>query len=173
MIIMDVFEAIKTRRSIRNYKKRRIGKKKLKKVLEAARLAPSAKNYQPWIFILVSDSKVREKLRLAYDKDWFISAPVIIVACAIPEKAWIRRDGEEYWKVDIAIAMQNLVLAAWEEGLGTCWIADFSEDDAKRILRIPEDMRVVAMTSLGYPAFTKGPVKNRFPLEEVVRYEKW
>jgi len=170
---MDVFEAIRTRRSIRSYEKRPVEKEKLLKVLEAARLSPSATNSQPWSFIVVTDPEVKESLRSAYDRDWFISAPVIIVACAFPEKAWVRRDGEEFWKVDISIAMQDLILAAWAEGLGTCWIGAFREEEAKRVLGIPENVRVVAMTPLGYPAEVKGPVTNRKPLEEIVHYNRW
>ena len=102
---MDVFEAIKTRRSIRKYQNKPVEQEKLSKVLEAARLSPSAANRQPWRFIVVTDPEVKEKLRAAYNRDWFISAPVIIVGCALPHKAWVRSDGEEYWKVDLAIAM--------------------------------------------------------------------
>lgn len=147
------------------------------RVLEAARLAPSAANRQPWSFIVVTDPKVKESLRSAYDKDWFISAPVIIVACAFPERAWVRRDGlvrrEKYWKVDVAIAIQNLVLAAWAEGLGTCWIGAFREKEVKRVLGIPPNVRVVAMTPLGYPTEEKGSITDRKPLEEIVHYDRW
>lgn len=170
---MDVSEAIQTRRSIRRYQIKKIETEKILKVLEAARLAPSAANRQPWSFIVVTDAKTRETLRAAYDRDWFVSAPVIIIACAIPEKAWVRRDGEEYWKVDVAIAMQNLILAAWEAGLGTCWIGAFKEEEARGVLGIPPNVRIVAMTPLGYPAEQKGPVADRKPLEEVVHYDRW
>jgi nitroreductase len=122
---------------------------------------------------VVTDPKVKESLRPAYSKEWFISAPVIVVACASPEKAWVRQDSEEFWKVDISIAMQDLILAAWEEGLGTCWIGAFNESKAKRALGIPENVRVVAMTPLGYPAEKKGPVTDRKPLEEIVHYNRW
>jgi len=143
------------------------------RVLEAARLAPSAANRQPWSFIVVTDAKMRESLKSAYSPDWFISAPVVIVACTFPEKAWVRRDGEEYWKVDISIAMQNLILAAWEEGLGTCWIGAFNEKEAKSALGIPANVRVVAMTPLGYPAEHKGAVTDRKSLEEIVHCDRW
>jgi len=170
---MDVFEAIRTRRSIRRYEKKPVEKEKLLKILEAARLAPSAVNFQPWSFIVVTDPKVKENLKAAYNQDWFISAPVIIVACAFPERAWVRRDGEEYWKVDVAIAMQTLILAAWNEGLGTCWIGAFREEETKKALGIPPNVRVIAMTPLGYPAEQKGPVSNRKPLEEITHYDRW
>jgi len=170
---MNVHEAIRTRRSIRRYENRPIEKEKLLTVLEAARLAPSAANRQPWSFIVVTDPKARESLRSAYGQDWFVNAPAIIVACASPEKAWVRRDGEEYWKVDITIALQSLILAAWEEGLGTCWIGAFREEEVKKALGIPMNARVVAMTPLGYPAEKKGPVTDRRPLEEIIHYDRW
>ncbi len=173
VIQMNVLEAISRRRSIRQYKKEPIEEEKLKRVLEAARLAPSAENRQPWRFIVVNDPIVKERLRASYDNDWFVSAPVIIVACAAPDEAWVRRDGEKYWKVDVAIAMQNLILAATEEGLGTCWIGAFNEKEAKRALGIPKGVRVVAMTPLGYPAEEEGPVSLRRPLDEIVRYNHW
>jgi nitroreductase len=150
---VDVFEAIRTRRSIRKYKDKPVEKEKLLKIIEAARLAPSTLNRQPWSFVVVTDSKVKEKLRSACNQNWF--APAIIVECAFPEKAWVRDDGEEYWKLDVAVAVQNLVLAAWEEGLGI------------------EEARVLVMTALGYPAEKKGPVSNRKPLKEIVHYDHW
>lgn len=170
---MDVFEAIATRRSIRSYENRPVEKEKLLKVLEAARLSPSATNSQPWSFVVVTDPEVKESLRSSYSRDWFVSAPVIVVACALLDEAWVRHDGEEYWKVDVTIAMQDLILAAWEEALGTCWIGAFSEEEAKRALGIPENVRVVAMTPLGYPAEEKGPVSDRKQLEEIVHYNCW
>ena len=170
---MNVFDAIRKRRSIRKYKETGVEQEKLNTVLEAARLAPSATNKQPWAFIVVTDPHVKEQLRSSYDEEWFIKAPVIIVACAVPKKAWRRMDGEEYWKVDIAIALQNLVLTATELGLGTCWIAAFNEEAAKKVLRIPEHVRVVAMTPLGYPDEEKGPVTGRKPLNSIVHYNQW
>lgn len=173
VIQMEVSEAIRTRRSIRNYEDHPVENEKLLNVLEAARLSPSATNAQPWSFIVVTDPEVKEKLRCSYERDWFVSAPVIIVACALPDESWVRHDGEEYWKVDVSIAMQDLILAAWEEGLGTCWIGAFNEEEAKRALGIPEHVRVVAMTPLGYPAEEKGPVTDRKTLEEIVHYDRW
>lgn len=170
---MGVFEAIKKRRSIRKYSEKLIEKEKLNRVLEAARLAPSAVNRQPWHFIVVADPTKKEGLRAAYDREWFVKAPVIIVACVDPEEAWRRMDGEEYWKVDLAIVMQNLVLASTELGLGTCWIGAFNEDAAKKALGIPKNVRVIAMTPLGYPAEKKGPVTDRKPLADIIHYDKW
>lgn len=170
---MSILDVLKRRRSIRKYQTKPIEKDKLLKLLEAARLGPSAANMQPCQFIVVTAKEMREKLRASYKNDWFVNAPVIIVGCAKPKEAWRRRDKEEYWKVDVAIAMQNLILAAAEAGLGTCWIAAFDEKSAKKALDIPKDVRVVAMTPLGYPDEEKGLITDRKPLENIVHYDKW
>jgi len=170
---LDVFEAIRFRRSIRRYKPKEVEKEKLMHILEAGRLAPSVANRQPWHFIVIKNPEIKERLRESYPKDWFVSAPVIIVACADPSKAQVRADGEEYWKVDVAIALQNMVLCAKEEGLGTCWVINFNEKATKEILGIPSDIRVVAMTPLGYPDEVKGEVNDRKPLEEILHFEHW
>jgi len=150
-----------------------VEKEKLNRVLEAGRLAPSASNKQPWRFIVVTDDKVKEKLRAAYNKEWFVSAPVIIIGCAVPEEAWVRKDGQEYWMVDVAIALQNMILAATELGLGTCWIADFHEKAVQKALKLPSNIRVVAMTPLGHPVKERRPARKRKPLTEIVHHEQW
>jgi len=173
---MGVFETIQKRRSIRKYQNLPVEKEKIFKVLEAARLAPSATNAQPCHFIVVTEPAIRESLRCAYNRDWFLSAPVIIVVCANPKEAWRRRDGEEYWKVDGAIAMQNLVLTATELGLATCWVANFEkngEKEIKKALNLPKDLKVIAMTPLGYPDEEKGPITERKTFETIVHTEKW
>ena len=168
---MEIFEAIKRRRSIRKYEQKVVEKEKLSKVLEAARLAPSAMNRQPYAFVVTSDNETIEKISSACNQEW--DAPTIIVVCAFPEEAWVRDDGEEYWKADAAIAMNNMSLQECAEGLGTCWIAAFKEEKIKDILGIGPEARVVAMTPLGYPAEKKGPVTNRKTIDELVHYERW
>jgi nitroreductase len=170
---LDVFEAVRTRRSIRKYKDKPVEKEKLIKILEAARLSPSANNDQPWHFIAVTNEVVRMRLLPAYNRDWFVEAPVIIVACALPSESWSRQDGEEYWKVDAAIAMQSMVLVAHELGLGTCWVAAFKEDKVKEALGIPDEARVIAMTPVGYPAEKKGNVTERKPAERIIHFDHW
>ncbi|MCW4048014.1 MAG: nitroreductase family protein [Candidatus Bathyarchaeota archaeon] len=170
---MDILELLAKRRSIRRYQTKPVEKEKIIRVLEAARLGPSAANMQPCYFVVVTEKGVRESLKASYNADWFVQAPVIIVGCANPKEAWRRRDGEEYWKVDLAIAMQNLILAAAELGLGTCWIANFDEKAAKRALNVPKEIRVVAMTPLGYPDEEKGLVTDRKPLDKLIHYERW
>jgi nitroreductase len=170
---LSILELLKKRRSIRKYKTKPVENDKVLEILEAARLGPSAANRQPCQFIVVTDEKVRESLKASYNQEWFTSAPVIIVGCVTPTDSWRRKDKAEYWKVDAAIAIQNLILVATEEGLGTCWIAAFNEKATKKVLNIPKNIRVVAMTPLGYPDEEKGPVSDRKPLESLVHYNKW
>ncbi len=148
---MKVFDAICLRRSIRKYKSDPVEKGKLERILEAGRLSPSAVNKQPWHFIVVRDPSVRESLRASYGQSWFVNAPLIIVVCADPSSAWVRRDGEEFWKVDAAIALQDMILCATEEGLGTCWIGAFNENAIREMLKIPSHLKVIALLALGYP----------------------
>lgn len=170
---MDILELLAKRRSIRRYQAKPVEKEKIIRVLEAARLGPSAANMQPCYFVAVTEKGARENLKASYNADWFVQAPVIIVGCVNPKEAWRRKDGEEYWKVDLAIAMQNLILSATELGLGTCWIANFDEKAAKKALNIPKEIRVVAMTPLGYPDEEKGLVNDRKPLDKLIHYDKW
>jgi nitroreductase len=168
---LDVFEAIKRRRSIRKFEQKVVEKEKLMKVLEAARLAPSAMNRQPYAFVVTSENETIKKISSACNQEW--DAPTIIVVCAFPKEAWVRDDGEAYWKVDAAFAMTTLSLQACAENLGTCWIAAFKEEEIKEILGIINEARVVAMTPLGYPAEKRGPITNRKSIDELVHYEKW
>jgi len=169
---MEFYEVVRKRSSIRKYKDRPVEEEKLRRILEAARLAPSAANRQPWHFIVVRDPKVKEELKAAYGREWFYTAPVIICACGDPSSAWVRSDGKSYLDVDVAIAMEHLILAAAAEGLGTCWIGAFDEEAVKKALGIPEGISVIALTPLGYPAEEKGE-KVRKSTEDIVHYERW
>ncbi|MBM4048283.1 MAG: nitroreductase [Planctomycetes bacterium] len=149
---MDFYEVIKTRHSVRGFKPDAVETAKLDRVLEAARIAPSAANRQPWQFIVVKSKQVREQLKEAYPQQWFYTAPLIICACAKPDEAWKRGDGKNYVDVDVTIAMDHLILAATAEGLGTCWIGAFKTEAVKRVLNLPAGVEPLAMTPLGYPA---------------------
>ncbi|MCW4022707.1 MAG: nitroreductase family protein [archaeon] len=168
---MELFDAIKNRRSIRKYQDTAVEKEKIMKVLEAARLAQSAANRQPYGFVVITDKKTIKKISSATYQEWV--APVMIVLCANPKESWVRKDKEEFWKVDAGLTMQNLSLAAYAEGLGTCWIAAFDEEKTKSILGIKNPIHVVTMTPLGYPDEKKGPITERKSIEELIHYEKW
>jgi nitroreductase len=171
---MNVSDLLKKRRSIRKYQNKPVEEEKINTILEAARLSPSANNQQPCSFIVITKPEIRESLKAAYRADWFLQAPVIIIGCVNPSEAWRKgMFGEEYWKVDLAIAMQDIILAATEFGLGTCWIANFDENQIKKALNIPKEIRVVAMTPIGYPDEEKSPVTERKPLTNIIHYQKW
>lgn len=163
---MDVFDAIRERRSIRSYQEKPVEKEKLDKLLEAARLAPSAKNRQEWRFIVVREKEIREKLVDACKGQRFIrEAPVVIVGLADPSVS-------RWYKVDLGIAMEHIALEAVELGLGTCWIGAFYQDKVKEILDIPEDKEVVALLTVGYPK-EEGIKTPRKSLDEIVCYERY
>lgn len=169
---MDVHQAIKIRRSVREYKPEPVPEEKLKKVLEVARLAPSAHNDQPWKFVVVKDSEKRKELAQAANNQSFIGeAPVVIVAVALEPDHIMSCDVPAY-AVNLAIAVDHMTLAAAEEGLGTCWIGAFNQEEVKKVLKIPEKYKVVTLFPLGFPADKPGP-KRRKNLEEIVSYESF
>ena len=168
---MDIFEILQNRRSIRKYLTKNVEKNKLNKILELASLSPSAMNLQPYAFIVISEKSIIKEISLACNQEW--KAPIIIAVCAFPDRAWKRDDGEEYWKADAAVAMDNISLVAYALGLGTCWIAAFQEEKIKDILQIDPNVRVFALTPVGYPDEKKGPVIKRKSIEDLVHYEKW
>lgn len=169
---MDVLTALRERRSIRSYLNTPIEEDKLLKVLEAARISPSAKNRQEWKFIIIRDEEIKQRLLPAVKgRKFVVEAPVIIAACAT-ESSFIMPCGQYGYTVDLSIAMSYMMLEAQELGLGTCWLGGFYEDMVKEILRIPDDVRVVAITPLGYPA-EKPNAKSRKSLEEIVCYDKY
>ena len=168
---VSVMTAIKMRRSIRHYKDKPVEREKLKKVLEAGRLAPSAGNMQEWKFIVVSDKNTREKLAMAAHSRFVGEAPLVIVACATITDC-VLESGQLAYPMDVAIAVDHMTLKAVEEGLGTCWVGDFDERKVKEALNIPDDVRVVTLLTLGYPKYVPGPRKRK-KLEEIVAYEKW
>ena len=169
---MSFLELAMKRYSVRAYKPDTVGDDKLEQVLEAARLAPTASNRQPLMFIVVRTAGRESELRRIYNSDWFVQAPVIICACGTPNQAWVRKDGKSYCDVDVTIAMDHLILAAADLELGTCWIAAFDPSAARDVLGLPDDVDPIVVTPLGYPADNPKP-KNRRPLSELVRYERW
>ncbi len=169
---MDFFELVQKRYSVRAYKPDPVEEDKLGQVIEAARLAPTAANHQPFQIIVIHTAGREAELRRIYGKSWFAQAPLLIAICAIPAQGWVRRDGKNYADVDVTLAMDHLILAAANLGLGTCWVAAFDPAAAREVLRLPADAEPIAFTPLGYPADQPRP-KERKPLSELVRYEHW
>lgn len=169
-----LMELIETRRSIRSYKDQEIEEDKLNYVLQAFRKAPSAKNLQPWKLVVIKNKKILKDIAIACNNQTFMEeAPMIIAACAKEEEAYGTMGGYmNSYPIDIAIALEHLILAATEKGLGTCWIGAFKEQLIKDILGVPENVRVVALTPLGYPA-REASIRGRKPLTEIISYDKY
>ena len=168
---MTVFQAINSRRSIRKYKDKKVGEDKLERILEAARLSPSARNLQTWKFIVVREEETRKKLVEAINQPFVGQAPVILVNVAT-ETEGIMRCGEARYTVDLSIATAYMILQAQEEGLGTCWLGSFDQEKVKEILSIPKEMKVVSISPLGYP--DEAPdMRPRKEFEEVVSFDKF
>ena len=171
---MEYTDLISNRESIRNYDPDRpLSKEVLEKILDAGRLAPSACNIQPWKFLVISSPGMLEKVRPCYHREWFREAPYILVVAGFKEQAWKRSsDGYNSIETDLAIAMTHLILAAENEGIGTCWIANFNTGMLSEALNLTEDQIVFCITPLGYQraGFKKSGNKKRKSLEELVEF---
>jgi nitroreductase len=149
---MELFNVVEKRYSVRSYCSDPVEPEKLRQILEAARLAPTACNRQAFKVIVVKTEGRREELQRIYRQDWFAAAPYVLGVCSIPEKGWVRgQDQQSYAMVDAAIVMDHLVLAATALGLGTCWIAAFDPRAAREILSLDDSWEPVVFTPLGYP----------------------
>jgi nitroreductase len=169
---MDVFQTMAARYSVRAYKTDAVEDDKLAQVLEAARLAPTASNRQPFRLIVARTAGREEELRRVYSRPWFTAPPLVLAVVAVPAEAWRRMDGKPYDEVDATIAMDHVVLAATALGLGTCWVAAFDPAAAREVLGLPDDVEPIAFTPLGYAADAPGQKKRR-PLGELVKYDRW
>lgn len=170
---MEFRDLITSRYSVRAYRPDAVEDEKLQTILEAARLAPTAANRQPFQLIVIHTAGRESELRKIYHRDWFVQAPLIICACGVPSQGWVRSDDKRrYLDVDVAIVMDHLILAAANQGLGTCWIAAFNASAAREIMQLPDEVEPLIFTPLGYPADQWKP-KERKPIQDLVRYECW
>ena len=170
---MTVHDVIRIRKSVRSWEDRPVARETLERVLEAARLAPSARNDQEWRFVVVTDEATRKQLAEAAKNQTFVGqAPVVIVACAETDRRTMSC-GHLAFLIDTAIAIDHITLAAVEEGLGTCWIGAFDPARIRSILGIPASVEVVELLPLGYPKDHAPVQKSRLPFGEIVRWERW
>jgi nitroreductase len=171
---MEYTELINRRESIRNYNPvRTVPKEILERILDAGRMAPSACNYQPWKFLLISSSELLEKVKASYNRDWFKKAPHILVIIGYRDRAWKRSyDGYNSIETDVAIAMTHIILAAENEGVGTCWIEAYDPVLLRKALNREENQIIFGITPLGYPGvgFKKSMVKKRKSLKDIVEF---
>lgn len=165
---MGFQELVKARYSARAYDPTPVDDDALARILEAVRLAPTAANRQAFRVVVLATEGREDELRRVYDRGWFIQAPLVLAVCAVPAEGWVRAaDGWSAAGVDATIAMTHLILAAAEEGLGTCWVAAFDPAAAREVLGLPEDVVPWAFTPLGHPADSPAP-KVRRPLTDLV-----
>lgn len=170
---MNFIDIVKKRCSVREYSSKPVEKEKLENVLEAARLAPSACNLQPWRFYVIQDTEMLKKIQSCYGREWLQTAPAVIAIVGNHEVSWKRKlyDNKDHCDIDIAITTEHLILAAAEAGLGTCWICNFDAARCKELLQLSDSEEVIALTPIGYPAkenVWETTVKSRKKMEEVV-----
>jgi nitroreductase len=170
---VDTYEAIRVRKSVRSYLDTAVPHDVLDRVLDAARRAPSARNGQEWRFVVVRDAAKRQRIAVEAARQPFIATAPIILACCAVTDGRLMRCGQAAYPIDVAIAMDHLSLAAAAEGLGTCWIGSFDERMVKTMLAIPDEVRIVQLMPLGYPADPSRVEKSRLSLADIVRYEAW
>jgi len=170
---MNLQEIARHRFSCRKYKAQPIEKDKLEYVLNAGRIAPSAKNQQPWRFYVVQDEAILEQIKSCYRRDWINHLGTIIVAVGDHRKAWRRADGKGHADVDLAIAIDHMTLAATEQSLATCWICMFDAMKCAQILKLEEGQEAIALLPIGYPETETNPdrhLKLRKPLDEIITW---
>ena len=168
---MTIIEVIRKRYSCRTYEDKPIEQEKLDTILEAARQAPSAKNLQDWRFVLVRDKEKRSRIAATTNRPQvFEKAGVMIVACSTSD--YVMACGQAAGPIDVAIALEHISLAATELGLGTCWIGSFETEKVREILNIPQDVAIIELMTLGYPA-EGGRQSGREPIENIVCYDQW
>lgn len=157
--------------SVRSYNSAPVEKEKIEYVMECVRRAPSAVNRQPWQFIVLETAEARQLVYPSYDREWFRTAPVVVVCCADHAASWHRRsDGKDHADIDVAIATEHLCLAAAEQGLGTCWVCNFDAPAVQKALSLPPTLEAVALIPMGYPSPTAAPTTDRRPLTDIVSY---
>lgn len=173
---MEFIELAKKRYSCRNYSSEKVDVELIISLIEAARIAPSAANVQPWHFVVVTEKEILEQLYSVYKRDWLKTAPVIIVACGDHQRSWKRFDGKDHCDIDIAIAVDHITLKAAELGLATCWVCNFDKNLCSQILNLPPHIEPIVLLPVGYPA-DKPPANRheiqRKVIDEILHWEKF
>ncbi len=171
---MDFNQLCIERASVRAYRPEPISDEILLQVLEAGRMAPSACNKQPWLFIVVDDPKILQQVQQAYPREWFNTAPQVIIVCGDHSASWKRpEDGKDHCDIDVTIAVDHLTLQAADLGLGTCWICNFDPQKILALLNLPPHLEPVALLPIGFPAAPSSIDKKRKPMHEVFFKNGW
>lgn len=171
---MELQECINQRYSVRDFQNKPVEKEKLLKVMHAVNMAPSAVNFQPHLYIIVTRPTLLQQLCDCYKREWLRTAPAIIVACGDHSCSWKRRnDQKDHCDIDMGIAIEHLCLAATDLGLGTCWVCNFDAPQCKEIMGLPTHLEPVALIPIGYPTNDQIPPKNRKTLEAIIQWESY
>ena len=166
---MDFLELAKKRFSARSYKPAPIESQKIDYILECARVAPSAVNYQPWSFLVVKSEEPRKKIQECYPREWFKQAPLYIVVCVDKSVAWVRKsDHKNHADIDAAITAEHICLAATEMGLGSCWVCNFDSELFQKHFQPASDSYPVAIIALGYVEELPEHFTTRKAMNEIV-----
>ena len=149
---MSINELFLKRKSVRSFSNKKISKEIILKLIDAAHLAPSAVNYQPWRFFVCCTEEIKQRIIESYPRKWMESAPIYIVACADKSQSWKRgADNKDHGNIDVAIAVTHLMLKATELGLGTCWVCNFDVNILRKALNLDNVLEPVAIIPIGYP----------------------
>jgi nitroreductase len=174
---MKFLELARNRYSCRSYKPDPVEDAKLSYILEAGRVAPSAANRQPWHFIVIRDDETRKKLFGAYQREWYIQAPVHLIICGSPKHSWKRSyDNWDALCIDIGITVDHMTLAATDQQLATCWICNFDPVKCREILQLPYDIEPMVILPVGYPADEVNPERHstlRKKSDDIIHFEKF
>jgi len=170
---MEVYQAITRRKSVRAFTSQEVSEEVVTRLLEAARIAPSASNRQEWRFVVVRDPEMRKQLAAAACAQGFIADAPVVLACCAETDGHQMACGQACYPIDVAIAIDHITLCATAEGLGTCWIGAFHEEPVRELLGIPPEIRVVELLPIGYPQDPSPVQKRRLPLDQIVKYERW
>jgi nitroreductase len=165
---MEFQDLIRRRYSVRSYSPAPVSEESLGRILEAGRIAPTAANRQPFRIVVLSTRGRQEALGRVYARTWFPQAPLVLCVCGVPDEAWVRKDGRSHLDIDAAIVMDHMILAATDEGLGTCWIANFDVDAAHEVFELRAEEVPLLLTTLGNAADSPAP-KQRRSLDVLVR----
>ncbi|MBN1672020.1 MAG: nitroreductase family protein [Kiritimatiellae bacterium] len=170
---MEILDVIRNRYSVRTYQERPVEEEKLQRVLEAARLAPSARNMQEARFVVVTEPSLRSALVEAANGQKFVGQAPVVIACCSVNTDYVMRCGQRAHPIDVAIAIDHMTLQAAAEGLGTCWIGSFYPDKVRPLLGIPDTVEVVELLALGYPAGEPPLSKSRLPMKAIAARNHW
>ena len=171
--VMNFIELATQRSSVRDYQPRGVEREKLLQVLEASRIAPSAANFQPWQFMVITEPELLHLIYPLYQREWLTTAPVIIMALGDHDKGWHRgKDDKDFTEIDVAIAIDHLTLAATELGLGSCWICNFDAENCRKLFNLPDNLEPIALISIGYPAAKPAKAKQRKDIEQIVQWNR-